>query len=157
VEPVFYQAKVQQQLSDNLMIFYTGIKRNANDILKSQAHNTADKFDVLKKMRDLVDPLSEIVSSGTSLSDFGKLLHENWRLKKSLTGDISSSDIDEKYQKAMAAGAVGGKLLGAGGGGFLLFYVEPDRKEAVAKALSDMYQGGHAHHLLRPADVTIAK
>jgi len=91
-------------------------------------------------MKDQVFALRDILSSGRSLQDFGRILHEGWLLKRSITPDISCARIDGWYEKARASGAIGGKLLGAGGGGFLLLYVEPQNQEAVIRALSDLYR-----------------
>jgi D-glycero-alpha-D-manno-heptose-7-phosphate kinase len=140
VEPVFYHPEVPLNLEKKLLLFYTNLKRNASDILESQNRETPNKQDVLKKMKNLVTPLREILSSGNELKKIGEILHEGWKLKRSLTCDISSKKIDECYQKARKAGALGGKLLGAGGGGFLLFYVEPSNHKAVIQVLSDLYQ-----------------
>jgi D-glycero-alpha-D-manno-heptose-7-phosphate kinase len=90
-------------------------------------------------MKELVNPLRELLSTGKDLDQFGEILHENWLLKQSLTDLISSREIDEHYIKARKAGAIGGKLLGAGGGGFLLFYVQPDKQQSVIRALSDLF------------------
>jgi D-glycero-alpha-D-manno-heptose-7-phosphate kinase len=139
VEPVFYRPEVPLNLGKNLLLFYTKLKRDASEILESQNRETPKKLDVLKQMKNLVTPLREVLSSGNELYKIGEILHEGWKLKRSLTGDISSSKIDEFYQNARNAGALGGKLLGAGGGGFLLFYVEPHNHIEVIQSLSDLY------------------
>jgi len=139
VDPVFYDPEVRQRLEARLLLFYTAVKRDASDILQVQDAETAKKRGVLQQMKALVNPLRDIIVSGENLSRFGELLHENWRLKKSLTDLISSNEIDEYYAKARKAGAIGGKLLGAGGGGFFLFYVEPDKQQSVKEALKDLY------------------
>jgi D-glycero-alpha-D-manno-heptose-7-phosphate kinase len=140
VEPVFYNAKVLQKIASNLLLFYTGKKRNASEILKKQDLVTSKKMSVLRQMKNLVEPLRDVILSGKNLHQIGEILHENWELKRSLTDLTSSKEIDEIYLKALRAGAIGGKLLGAGGGGFLIFYVEPDKHESVIKALSGLYQ-----------------
>jgi D-glycero-alpha-D-manno-heptose-7-phosphate kinase len=139
VEPVFYRPEVPLALEKNLLLFYTSMKRDASEILVSQNRETPNKMDVLRQMKDLVKPLREILSSGENLNRVAEILHEGWKLKRSLTDDISSNKIDEYYLKACKAGALGGKLLGAGGGGFLIFYVEPHNHKAVIQALSDLY------------------
>ena len=139
VDPVFYKNEVRDAIEDRLMLFYTAIKRNASEVLNAQQEDMNQKHQVLTKMKDLVPQLAEVISLKRDLDDFGHLLHAGWLLKKSISGGISSSNIDEYYQKALDAGALGGKLLGAGGGGFLLFYVNPDKQNAVKKALSDLY------------------
>ena len=87
----------------------------------------------------MVNPIREVFSSGFGLNTFGELLHKGWKIKRNLTNDISSKEIDNYYDMAIKAGALGGKLLGAGGGGFLLFYVEKENQQKVIKRLSDLY------------------
>lgn len=140
VDPVFYRPETRLEIERHLMLFYTVLKRDANEILQTQRARTDEKRDVLSEMKNLVAPLREILSSGANLAEFGRTLHRGWLLKKSLTNEISSSQIDEYYERAMKAGALGGKLLGAGGGGFLLFFVEPGSQKAVADCLKDLYQ-----------------
>jgi len=139
VEPVFYSSEVYQRLEKNLLLFYTEIKRDADEVLQKQDKVTPDKRVVLRQMKELVKPLRELLSTGKDLRQFGEILHENWKLKHSLTDLISSNEIDEYYAKARRAGAIGGKLLGAGGGGFLLFYVEPDKQQSVIHELKDLF------------------
>jgi D-glycero-alpha-D-manno-heptose-7-phosphate kinase len=139
VEPVFCRANVLDALSKNLMLFYTNIKRDASEILTVQSAETLKKLDILKGMKKLVMPLSQILSKGSNINEVGDILHKGWQLKKSITSEISSAKIDEHYNLALNAGALGGKLLGAGGGGFLMLYVEPDNQKAVCNALSDLY------------------
>ena len=139
VEPVFYRPEVPNTLEKNLLLFYTRIKRDASKVLESQNNETPNKLEVLRKMKNLVTPLREVLSTGTNLDIVGDILHEGWKLKRSLTKDISSDKLDEYYTRARKAGALGGKLLGAGGGGFLLFYVQPQSKRNVIKTLSDLF------------------
>jgi len=139
VEPVFYSKEIKEKLERNLMLFYTELTRDASEVLESQNKATGDKRAVLGKMRDLVMPLRDILSGNQDLRMFGEILHKGWLLKKSITSDISNSIIDDYYKKAMEAGAVGGKLLGAGGGGFLLFYVEKENQDKVAEALKELF------------------
>jgi D-glycero-alpha-D-manno-heptose-7-phosphate kinase len=139
VEPVFCKANVTGALSDNLMLFYTGIKRDASEVLAVQSRETFKKLEVLKKMKDLVVPLSRVLSEGSNLNRVGEILHKGWQLKKSITPEISSAKIDKYYDLALNAGALGGKILGAGGGGFIMMYVEPHNQKAVGQALSDLY------------------
>ena len=141
VEPVFYRPEVPRELEKNLLLFFTKLKRDASEILEAQNRETPNKLDVLRKMKNLVSPLRKVLStSDTNLNQVGEILHESWMLKRSLTSDISSNIIDEYYLKARKAGALGGKLLGAGGGGFLLFYVEAQCHQDVIQSLSDLYQ-----------------
>ena len=139
VEPVFYTNEVRDRLEKNLMLFYTKLTRDASDVLESQNKATKDKRAVLGEMRDLVNPLRGVLSGNQDLRRVGEILHEGWLLKKSITNEISNSIIDTHYEKALKAGAVGGKLLGAGGGGFLMFYVEPENQLKVRDALKDLF------------------
>ena len=139
VEPVFYRSEVIQSLEQNLLLFYTGIKRDACDVLKIQNQEMPNKRDMLRKMKELVNPLREVICSGVDLNRVGEILHKGWEIKRSITEEISSNKIDDYYLKARKAGALGGKLLGAGGGGFLLFYAKPDKHKSVNLALSDLY------------------
>jgi D-glycero-alpha-D-manno-heptose-7-phosphate kinase len=138
VDPVFYRPEAWEELQKNLMLFYTGLKRDASEVLTSQNEATPGKHDVLVKMKGLVEPLREVLSKGDDLRQVGEILHEGWMMKKSLTKEISTTGIDQNYLSARNAGAIGGKILGAGGGGFLLFYVEQDKQAAVARALSGL-------------------
>jgi D-glycero-alpha-D-manno-heptose-7-phosphate kinase len=140
VDPVFYRPEVRRELENNLMLFYTAQKRDASEVLRTQNEKTEEKIHVLKGMKNLVPKLRGVISEGKKLHEFGEILHEGWLMKKSLTTEISSNQIDTYYEKALKAGALGGKLLGAGGGGFLLFYVEPQNQMAVAKSLPDLFQ-----------------
>jgi D-glycero-alpha-D-manno-heptose-7-phosphate kinase len=140
VEPVFYRPEVKVALQQHLMLFYTGLKRDASEVLQAQQKSMPGKMDVLRKMRAQVGPLREILSSGRNLHQFGEILHEGWLLKRSLTPEISCSAIDQWYERARSVGAVGGKLLGAGGGGFLLLFVEPQNQAAVVGALKELYR-----------------
>lgn len=140
VEPVFYDPVFKEKILNNLMLFYTKIKRDASEVLKNQKENTKQKFHVLQCMKELVNPLRDVISSGRNENEFGSILHKEWMLKRSITRDISSVQIDNYYNRALKAGAIGGKLLGAGGGGFLLFYSEPKYQDSVTRALSDLYK-----------------
>jgi D-glycero-alpha-D-manno-heptose-7-phosphate kinase len=122
-----------------MMLFYTGLKRDASDVLESQNQATDKKRDVLVQMRDLVHPLRDVLSGNQEMANFGDILHQGWLLKKSITNDISNTQIDNYYEKARKAGAIGGKLLGAGGGGFLLLYVEPKNQAKVIDVLSGLF------------------
>jgi D-glycero-alpha-D-manno-heptose-7-phosphate kinase len=127
---------VSEELEKNLLMFYTGDQRSASNILAEQKKNISEsaKFDALKNMVALVSDAKNALSDG-NLNDFGEILHENWLLKKGLASGISSSSIDQAYDAALRAGAIGGKLLGAGGGGFLLFYCPSHTQTKVAEAL----------------------
>jgi D-glycero-alpha-D-manno-heptose-7-phosphate kinase len=124
-------------LEKNLMLVYSGKGRNANNILQKQQKAMLDieKFNKVKKSRDKAFEALEYIHKG-KLDDFGRLLHESWLDKKGICEDITQDYFDDVYDKAIKAGAIGGKLLGAGGGGFFLFYVKPDKREEVAKAVT---------------------
>lgn len=123
-------------LGSRLLLFYTNKTRNADDILKKQVQNAKDKRHILQKMKNFV-PRVERSLQNYNFNRLGKLLHENWLLKKTLVGTISNSEIDDMYSTAMDAGALGGKICGAGGGGFLLMYVPKAKQDHVRSALSD--------------------
>jgi D-glycero-alpha-D-manno-heptose-7-phosphate kinase len=137
VEPVPCASGTLKRLEERLLLFYTGGTRNANDILTKQSAVTGKKLETLCRMRDLAAAMRETLAgqNGADLDHFGELLHEGWELKRSVLASISTSLVDEWYAKARAAGAHGGKLLGAGGGGFLLIFADPDRHEAIRSAL----------------------
>lgn len=138
VSPIVFSTDRQKELNKRLMLFFTGFSRFSSDIAQSQIKATRDKTAELLEMKALVDDVQRLLVSGSDLSEFGRLLDYTWKLKRSITSDISNNDIDILYNKAIDAGALGGKLLGAGGGGFLLFYVEPEYQPSVRKVLEDL-------------------
>ena len=138
VYPVIKNHQPLKNLVNNLILIFTGDTRDASEILKSQAEVTADKFETLKAMRDLVPKMKNTIQENDH-DRFGRLLHENWLLKKSITNDISNNKIDEYYQRGLDNGALGGKLLGAGGGGFLCFYVNKKSCENLIHSFSELY------------------
>ena len=125
-----------RKMRQKLMLFYTGTTRSADSILKEQKQNTALNMEALDYMRNLADEMyRELMKNGFN-ECFGEALHRGWMKKQSLAAGICSENISRYYEKAVSAGALGGKLLGAGGGGFLLFYCEEDKQEAVEAAIS---------------------
>lgn len=138
VEPIILDKDRSTQLENHLMLFFTGFSRTASRIAKKQIKNTADKKKELSMMQELVDEAKNILSSKSNIVEFGKLLHESWQLKKSLSDKISKPEIDRVYDTALSAGATGGKLLGAGGGGFMLFFVKPELQNKVRKRLNKL-------------------
>lgn len=137
VSPVIMQRDLRDLLEQRIIVFYTGITRSASKILANQSAETGSdkaKRDALKRMTALTHVLRDELTRG-HLDSFGHILDENWSLKKSLTAGISSTAIDGWYDAAMGAGAIGGKLLGAGEGGFLMFYAPRERHEAIANAV----------------------
>jgi D-glycero-alpha-D-manno-heptose-7-phosphate kinase len=124
------------ELDASLMLFFTGITRRAHEVEKKKIQNIANINENLRKMLVLVDRAHTALTSNASLTTFGSLLHETWMEKRLLDPAVSNSDIDLLYEKGVEAGALGGKLLGAGGGGFMLFFVPPERQNRVRLALA---------------------
>lgn len=123
------------ELQESLTLFFTGLSRTASEIAGTQIRNTEGKKKELRTMYGLVEEAAKVLNNGAPLAEFGRLLHESWQIKRSLTDKISTSQIDEIYETARKAGAVGGKLLGAGGGGFMLFFAEPGARSRIQQAL----------------------
>lgn len=138
VNPVIISPERKMQLNRNLMLYFTGFSRFSSDIQKTTQKALVDKEKQLLEMLELVDEAEKILTSKTELAEFGRLLDYTWRLKRGISSGISTDSIDRLYAKGIEAGALGGKLLGAGGGGFLLFYVEEDKREAVHKAMEEL-------------------
>lgn len=139
VTPIIISQTRKKQLDDNLLLFFTGFTRFSAEIQKDTTQSLEDKQKQLEEMLNLVDEAQDILENKErNLDDFGRLLDKTWRLKRGITDKISNNSIDELYEKGIAAGALGGKLLGAGGGGFLLFYVPKRKRNAVRKALQLM-------------------
>lgn len=139
-EQLHLSADKLQKLEDNLVMFYIGNQRKASDVLREQNKNTESKKDTFKALQEmviLVDELKKSLYSG-SLNDFGKILHENWLLKRQLAKNITSLQIDDIYNIGIKNGAKGGKLLGAGGGGFMLFYCEKSKQAQLEKSLKGL-------------------
>ena len=142
VEPLAVSRQKLSELEGNLLLFYTGLTHSAGEILQEQNKNVAGedkKFQNLVKMTELAYELREAVVAG-NLDDFGRILNENWLLKRELASQISNDKIGRYYDLAMANGALGGKLLGAGGGGFLLFYCPKEKQKRLRSALSDLWE-----------------
>ena len=137
VNPVIFKKEVKDKLMKNLILFYTNINTRSDTVLTEQKSNTENNIGVLDKMVELSYELSRELRRG-NLNSFGEILHQNWILKKSLASKITNPQIDEWYDKARNAGAIGGKILGSGGGGFLLLYCEEQNQENVRRALSDL-------------------
>jgi D-glycero-alpha-D-manno-heptose-7-phosphate kinase len=127
------------ELEQNLALFFTGFSRTASEIAQEQLKVTPHKKNELSTMLQLVDEAEAIIRSRTSsLNEFGRLLHESWKIKRLLTNKITTASIDQIYDAGLSAGALGGKLLGAGGGGFMLFFVPPERREALRERLKKL-------------------
>lgn len=138
VNPVIISPERKERLCENLMLFFTGFSRFSSDIQKDTQSKLNDKKGMLLEILAIVDEAQQVLTSKSDLNEFGRLLDYSWRLKRGITSKISTESIDALYSKAINAGATGGKLLGAGGGGFLLFYVEPDKQNKVRRALEDL-------------------
>ena len=141
VTPLEIPEEKKSRLNSNLLLFFTGLSRFSFEIQKTTKSEMGGKTAQLKEMLGMVDVAEKIlVEPDGSLEDFGRLLNETWLLKRSISGAISTGYIDELYNKAMGAGALGGKLLGAGGGGCLLFYVPEEKQTQVRAALSELHE-----------------
>ena len=140
IEPLIFQKKTKEVLKESLLLFYTGITRSASEILKKQVNNvliSRDKRKMLERMVKLAYKLKADLQKNR-LDTFGEILHQNWILKKELTEDISNPLIDKWYDLALKNGAIGGKLLGAGGGGFLLFFAPKEKQHKIIAALNKL-------------------
>lgn len=140
VHPVIISPERKRRLNDNLLMFFTGFTRFSSEVqLANKVSSNSEKKILLDKMLELVDEAEEILTSkDRDLDDFGRLLDMTWELKKGTGSSISTKSIDELYKKGISAGSLGGKLLGAGGGGFLVFYVQPEKQNAVKEAMRDL-------------------
>lgn len=137
VHPIICNPETKKQLQKNLVLFWTGTTRSATSILLEQKKNIETdrkKFENLQKMKQLAEELRDALNEN-NLTTFGEILHKGWLLKRELASAITNNEIDQHYEKAFGAGALGGKLLGAGGGGFLLFYCQEEKKENIKAAL----------------------
>jgi D-glycero-alpha-D-manno-heptose-7-phosphate kinase len=126
------------ELQDHLALYFTGFARTASEIAEEQVRMTPQRKNELKHMLQLVDQAEAVVTGSGPLAEFGRLLHESWQIKRSLTQKVTNCSIDEIYEAGLGAGALGGKLLGAGGGGFMLFYVVPERRQALRERLKKL-------------------
>ena len=141
VNPIVISPERKMALQNNLLLFFTGFTRFSSDIQKAASGYDGEKINRLQRMLKLVDQAEEVLENpDKSLDDFGYLLHESWKLKAKTSSVVSTNYIDQLYSQGLAAGALGGKLLGAGGGGFLLFYVPQEKQESVRQALSSLME-----------------
>lgn len=139
VLPLIISPERKKKLNDNLLMFFTGFTRFSSEMQKTNNVSAFDKVNQLKEMLALVDEAQQVlVNKERDIDDFGRLLDHTWKLKKQTGSKISTDNIDILYEKGVQAGALGGKLLGAGGGGFLLFYVQPEKQRAVCEAMSEL-------------------
>jgi len=141
VNPVTINPARKEALQDNLLMFYTGVNRFASEVLKEQVEKTQEKK-IQTELKDIYNMVSEglniITDTNISLDEFGRLMDRAWQVKRSLSSAISNNFLDDIYNAAIKAGALGGKLLGAGGGGFFVFYVPKEAQDKVRTALSDI-------------------
>jgi D-glycero-alpha-D-manno-heptose-7-phosphate kinase len=138
VHRVPLSAERKAEFEQHLLVVYTGIRRRASQVAAKQVDKIAANLPQLHQMRRLVDQAYSLLAGGHSLAKFGRLLHEGWLLKNSLDSSISNEAINAIYRRGLEAGALGGKLLGAGGGGFVLFFVAPEKRQAVLSALGPL-------------------
>lgn len=139
VLPVIISPERKRKLNQNLMMFFTGFTRFSSDVQKANTIGKGDKTKQLKEMLLLVDEAEKVLTDRqTDLNEFGRMLDHTWKLKRQTGNAVSTNDIDLLYEKGMKAGALGGKLLGAGGGGFLVFYVEPDKQDKVKHVMDNL-------------------
>jgi len=137
LDPVICPPKTKRDIENHLLLFYTGRTRQSGDILTKQKGNSKKNKDTLDMMRDQAEELFRSLTS-LQVHRLGEILRDGWDLKKSLAQGISDGHIDKLYEKALAAGAVGGKITGAGGGGFLILFVPPDKQWSVRNALAEL-------------------
>ena len=137
-EPIVCTPERRRELTANLQLFYTGVGRNSNTVLGEQDRRTDLNVPLLDRLAEMAGRMRDVIGGDDSLDEVGELLHESWQLKKQLAPGITSDRIDEYYDAARSAGAIGGKIAGAGGGGFLLLYCPKDRKGSVRAALSPL-------------------
>lgn len=139
VHPITIKPSRLQKLQKNLMLFYIGSARSSSDIAAEQIKNTNLNYDKLKKMEDIVNVATKTLGNeNNSLDDLGHLLHKSWLIKRELSSKITNPAIDKIYNTGLGAGAIGGKLLGAGGGGFMLFYVKPGSQSKLKNKLKGL-------------------
>ena len=139
VKGILAEAGKLAELNQHLVLYFTGFTRTASEIAQEQVRMTPRRTHELRAMLQLVDEAEAIIGSRSdSLDDFGRLLHEGWQIKRSLTHKISTGEIDEIYEAGLSAGALGGKLLGAGGGGFMLFFIPPARQALLRERLKKL-------------------
>ena len=139
ISPVIIKNERRKELSDHLMLFFTGFTRFASNIAKSKIENFNKREKELNLMKNMVDEAASILhNTNISIDEFGKLLDSSWKFKRSLSDQVSTPEIDEIYNTAMNAGAIGGKILGAGGGGFILFFAKPEVQPTIRESLKKL-------------------
>jgi D-glycero-alpha-D-manno-heptose-7-phosphate kinase len=137
VSPIIIKKQTKEQLNKNLLLFYTGINKRSDSTLAEQKRNTKNNISILNKMVELSLELKEVLKNN-DITEFGNILHKGWILKQKLASTITSPILNSYYEKAIKAGAIGGKILGSGGGGFFLFYCEEKKQNKLREALSNL-------------------
>ncbi|MAF80300.1 kinase [bacterium] len=137
VEPIFLEQEKLNNLKNHLLLFFTGLSRKSSEVAGEQIKNIPNIGKELTAMRKMVDDASHVLGKG-DIKDFGKLLDESWKIKRGLSSKVTNPQVDGIYEAAKEAGAIGGKVLGAGGGGFMLFFVPPEHHEAVKAKLNNL-------------------
>jgi D-glycero-alpha-D-manno-heptose-7-phosphate kinase len=139
VTPIIIPAHRRDELRSHLLLCFTGFSRIADEIAKSQIDNFKNREQELKRMREMVDEaISILASSNVTIDEFGKLLADSWKYKRSLSDRVSTPEIDHIYDEGMRCGAIGGKILGAGGGGFMLLFAKPERHAEIRERLKNL-------------------
>lgn len=138
VKPVTVSPDCLRQLESHLMLFYTGIERTASSVAQTYVNNIEEKSRQMHIMMEMVDESISILNGGSDVTHFGRLLHEAWKVKCSFSDRVSNLRVNEIYENAISAGAIGGKILGAGGGGFMLLFVAPERRKRVREKLKSL-------------------
>ncbi len=139
VAPIIMSSERREEINRSLMLFFTGFSRFASDFAEDQIKNMSNRKNHLRTIRSMVDSAVDVLlDKKAPLRELGELLHDSWRLKRELADKVSNQQIDEIYEAGRAAGAIGGKLLGAGGGGFMVFLVEPEKREQVRERLKNL-------------------
>ena len=139
ISPVIINKDLVEQLQSHMLLFFTGLSRFSSDIARDKVSNFTNRFQELTRIKEMVDEgMSILQSPSTPIMDLGKLMHESWKLKRSLSAKVSTPKIDEIYEAGIKAGATGGKILGAGGGGFILFFAEPKNHKKIRERLKNL-------------------
>ena len=139
ISPVIINKDLVEQLQSHMLLFFTGLSRFSSDIARDKVSNFTNRFQELTRIKEMVDEgMSILQSPSTPIMDLGKLIHESWKLKRSLSAKVSTPKIDEIYEAGIKAGATGGKILGAGGGGFILFFAEPKNHKKIRERLKSL-------------------
>ena len=139
ISPVIINKDLVEQLQSHMLLFFTGLSRFSSDIARDKVSNFTNRFQELTQIKEMVDEgMSILQNPSTPIMDLGKLMHESWKLKRSLSVKVSTPKIDEIYEAGIKAGATGGKVLGAGGGGFILFFAEPKNHKKILERLKNL-------------------